>query len=108
MDNADFDPTVDEDEEEEYDTQRADFEEKYYDKELMNGAIVICNYSCAINFNLIVNAQEYGNIWTDDRGSDNGIHPSIEPGNPNKMTFLNWYELWLTILQRILKTNLQL
>jgi hypothetical protein len=34
-------------------------------------------------------------MWTDDRGSDNGIYPSHELGNKSKVTFLNWYELWL-------------
>jgi hypothetical protein len=45
--------------------------------------------------NLVVNGQEYGNIWTDDRGSDGGIYPSMELGNKEKINFLDWYELWL-------------
>jgi len=94
--NLEFEPTVDFDEnEEEYDRQRADFENTYYDEEHMNGAIAICNYGCAISLNLIVNGQEYGNIWTDDRGNDGGIYPSQELGNKERITFLNWYEMWL-------------
>ena len=94
--NLDFKPTVVEEEnEEEYEKQLSDFEEKYYDKELMNGVIAICNYGCAVNLNLVINGKEYGNIWTDDRGSDKGILPSFELGNTDKITFLNWYELWL-------------
>lgn len=94
--NLNFLSTADEDEnEEEYEKQREEFEEKYYDKEQMNGVIAICNYGCAISLNLVVNGQEYGNVWTDDRASDNGIYPSFELGNREKITFLNWYELWL-------------
>ena len=89
-------PSEDEcEDEEEYDRQQADFEKMYYDREQMNGVIAICNYGCGISLNLVVNGQEYGNIWTDDRGNDNGIYPSLELGNKDRITFLNWYELWL-------------
>lgn len=94
--NLTFEPTVDEDEnEKEYERQLEAFEELYFDREQMNGVIAICNYGCAVSLNLVVNGQEYGNIWTDDRGSDNGIYPSRELGNEHRITFLNWYELWL-------------
>lgn len=94
--NLEFQPTVNEEEyEEEYEKQRQAFEEMYYDKEQMNGTLAICNYGCAISLNLVVNGEEYGNIWTDDRASDAGIRPSHELGNKEKITFLNWYELWL-------------
>ncbi|MES2774053.1 MAG: SMI1/KNR4 family protein [Bacteroidota bacterium] len=92
--NLEFNPNVD-DESEEYETQLSDFEEKYFGKDLMNGTIAICNFGCGVNLNLVVNGREYGNIWTDDRGSDNGIHPSSELGNTYRIGFLNWYELWL-------------
>ncbi|SEW57475.1 SMI1/KNR4 family protein [Chitinophaga arvensicola] len=94
--NQTFEPTVDaEENEEEYQKQRIQFEEKYFDKQQMNGVIAICNFGCAVRINLVVNGKEYGNIWTDDRSSDYGIHPSYELGNKEKINFLNWYELWL-------------
>lgn len=94
--NMEFETRIDEDKnEKEYENELSKFEEKYFNKELMNGVIAICNFGCGVNLNLVVNGQEYGNIWTDDRGSDNGIHPSNELGNKDKITFLNWYELWL-------------
>jgi hypothetical protein len=94
--NIKFRPTVDEDvNETAYEDELSKFEEQYFDKEHMNGVIAICNYGCAISLNLVVNGLEYGNIWTDDRASDNGIYPSLELGNKEKITFLNWYELWL-------------
>jgi hypothetical protein len=94
--NWKFQQTVDEDKsEDDYEDERMKFEKKYFDKEQMNGVLAICNYGCAVSLNLVVNGQEHGNIWTDDRGSDNGIYPSHELGNKDKITFLNWYELWL-------------
>jgi hypothetical protein len=104
--NLEFKPTVDEDEdEEEYEKQRLEFEEVYYDTQQMNGVIAICNYGCAISLNLVVNGEEYGNIWTDDRASDAGIRPSYELGNKEKITFLNWYELWLDNYLKVIKAK---
>lgn len=94
--NMEFKSTVDEDEnEEEYEKQFEAFQEKYYDPKYMTGAIAICNFGCAVSLNLVVNGEEYGNIWTDDRSSDYGIHPSQELGNKDRITFLDWYEQWL-------------
>lgn len=94
--NLIFTTTTDEEaNEEEYEKERSKFEEEYFEREQVNGVIAICNYGCAISINLVVNGQEYGNIWTDDRASDNGIYPSHEFGNKQRLTFLNWYELWL-------------
>lgn len=94
--NLEFAPTVNEEEnEEQYEKELSAFDKKYYDKELMNGVIAICNYGCAISLNLVVNGEEYGKIWTDDRGNGNGIYPSHELGNKDRISFLDWYELWL-------------
>lgn len=89
--NLEFVATVnEEDDEEEYERQYYEFS-----KDLMNGVLAICNYGCGISLNLVVNGKEYGYIWTDDRGNDGGIYPSHELDNKDKITFLNWYELWL-------------
>ncbi|GEP90576.1 hypothetical protein SAMN05660909_02938 [Chitinophaga terrae (ex Kim and Jung 2007)] len=37
----------------------------------------------------------HGYIWSDDRGNDAGIYPSLELGNEKKLSFLDWYEYWL-------------
>lgn len=81
--------------EERYSDRLLEFDQGYYDKEWMNGAIAICKFGCGVTMNLVVNGLEYGNIWTDDRGSGNGIYPSYDLGNTDKISFLNWYELWL-------------
>ena len=94
--NLVFEPSVDENEnEEEYEKQFEVFQREYFDPKHMNGAIAICNFGCAVSLNLIVNGDESGNIWTDDRSSDYGIHPSFELGNKDRIKFLNWYEKWL-------------
>lgn len=94
--NLDFPPPIEEfEKEKQYEIEQLKFDELYYDKEQMNGTIAICNYGCGVILSLVVNGQEYGNIWTDDRGSCNGIYPSCELGNKDKIGFLGWYELWL-------------
>lgn len=94
--NMTFEPTVDEDKNEmEYEKQYEEFQELYFDNIYMDGAIAICNYGCAVSLNLVVNGEEYGNIWTDDRASDAGIYPSKELGNNGRIKFLDWYELWI-------------
>ncbi|RZL50652.1 MAG: SMI1/KNR4 family protein [Pedobacter sp.] len=89
--NVEFTSTVSEDDDEE------EYERQYFEfsKDLMNGALAICNYGCGISLNLVVNGEEFGHIWTDDRGNDGGIYPSTELGNKDKINFLDWYELWL-------------
>jgi len=89
--NEEFVSTVnEEDNEEEYERQYSEFS-----KDLMNGVLAISNFGCGISLNLVVNGEEYGNIWTDDRGNDGGIYPSNQIVNKDRITFLNWYELWL-------------
>lgn len=78
-----------------YNSELDKFDNEYFDPEYMNGVISICNYGCGVRLNLVVNGAEYGHIWTDDRTNDNGIYPSFELGNKQKVKFLDWYELWL-------------
>jgi SMI1 / KNR4 family (SUKH-1) len=104
--NMEFEPTVSEDEnDKEYDRQYEEFTDLYFDSEQTNGVIAICNYGCGIILNLVVNGQEYGNVWTDDRGNDGGIYPTIQLGEKAKINFLDWYELWLDNSVSEMKTN---
>jgi hypothetical protein len=93
--NMTFQPTVSAEEEEEYYKQLTAFEKQYFDPQHRNGAIAVCYFGCGVSINLIVNGHEYGYMWSDDRGSDGGIFPSRELGNSDKISFLDWYELWL-------------
>jgi hypothetical protein len=106
--NLEFEPTVhEEDDEQEYEKQYEDFSNLYFDNQLMNGVIAICNYGCGISLNLVVNGQEFGNIWTEDRGNEGGIYPAMQLGNKGKITFLDWYELWLDNSIFEVKANLE-
>lgn len=94
--NMEFEPTVSKVENgEEYNRQYKEFTDLYFDSKHTNGVIAICNYGCGITLYLVVNGQEHGNIWTDDRVNDGGIYPTIQLGEKAKITFLDWYELWL-------------
>lgn len=76
--------------------EETDFnEEEYFSKELMNGALKISNFGCGISLVLVVNGAEYGNIWVDDRGNDQGIYPDPYFKNNGRINFLDWYEYWL-------------
>lgn len=76
-------------------TDYQQFEEAYFAKEHSNGLLRLCNFGCGVFINLVVNGEEYGKMWTDDRGNNCGIYPSTELGNESKICFLDWYELWL-------------
>jgi hypothetical protein len=45
--------------------------------------------------NLMVNGNEYGHIWFDDRCNDQGIYPDPYFEVKERLTFLDWYEIWL-------------
>jgi hypothetical protein len=80
-----------------------ELEEKLFDEkwELISGEehdygrLNVTDYGYGIVISLIVNGEESGNMWTDNRTHDGGIYPSTELGNTDKVSFLNWYELWL-------------
>lgn len=94
--NMSFTPTADiEKDRQEYDKEYNYFSKFYHNKEHRNGVIAICNFGCGVSINLVVNGQEYGNIWSDDRESNGGIYPTTEYGITDRITLLNWYELWL-------------
>lgn len=72
-----------------------DFEEAYFDDKWVNGLLRICNFGCGVSMNLVVNGEEYGNIWVDDRGNDGGIYPDPYFSQAERTNFLQWYEMWL-------------
>lgn len=59
------------------------------------GRLYISDFGCGIVISLIVSGAETGNMWTDNRTHDAGLYPADELGNKDRITFLNWYELWL-------------
>jgi hypothetical protein len=76
-------------------TEKKEDEDLYefeYDS-LLNGAILISNCGCGDFDILIVNGNEYGNVWGDYRVSGNGMLPlPCEKKQENeRLTFLDWY-----------------
>jgi hypothetical protein len=63
---------------------------------LANGAIPIANLGCAIRILLVVTGTERGHVWIDDRPSDGGIYPAVSEQHPERMTFTDLYEDWIT------------
>jgi SMI1 / KNR4 family (SUKH-1) len=82
----------DEENEDEYEKW---FEDVYWQDNLIDGTIAISNYGCGIKILLVVNGIEKGNIWVDDRMNGTGIFPFDYFGNMGRITFLDWYEIWL-------------
>jgi len=66
--------------------------ESYQSDEWMNGVLRLSTYGCGIYINLVVNGEEFGNLWVDDRIGDNGVYPYNASGS---VSFGNWYARWL-------------
>lgn len=73
-----------------------DFYKQWDDPKHTQGILRLCNFGCGVYLDLVVNGEEYGNIWSSDLASDNGIYPWGQLGDEaERITFLDWYELWL-------------
>lgn len=70
-------------------------EEEYFNNKWVNGLLRISNFGCGVSINLVVNGQEFGNVWVDDRCNQYGIYPDPYFKSEGRLTFLNWYEAWL-------------
>lgn len=70
-------------------------DKEYFDNKWAHGMLRIANFGCGVSINLIVNGEEYGHIWVDDRCNDQGIYPDTYFYDQHRLTFLDWYELWL-------------
>jgi len=77
-------------------TEKKEDDEIYhfeYDS-LLNGVILISDCGCGDFEILIVNGEEYGNVWGDYRVSCNGMMPLTNIKN-EKLSFLDWYNQFL-------------
>jgi hypothetical protein len=72
------------------------WEEEYFSNKHITGSMRICHYGCAIYYLLVVTGKEAGHIWVDDRASDYGIYPAASKSTGGRLTFLEWYDEWLT------------
>jgi hypothetical protein len=83
-----------EDDDEEYDEKMEAWQGRYFDPQLMNGAIPLSDCGCGIGDWLVVTGPEAGNVWRDSRSDHSGIHPLRVGGQP-RLTFEEWYAAWL-------------
>ncbi len=94
-----WNPVQDFDTEDEDYTETDDFkkwEENYFSNRHVTGSLRICHYGCAIYYLLVVTGKNAGQIWVDDRANDCGIYPAISKSTGRRLTFLEWYNEWLT------------
>jgi hypothetical protein len=72
------------------------WEEEYFSNRHNSGSMRICHYACAIYYLLVATGKNTGQIWVDDRANGNGIYPAISKSTGRRLTFLEWYDEWLT------------
>jgi hypothetical protein len=71
-----------------------ELEVHYWNPAIMNGAIPICHLGCALRQWLVINGDQKGFVWNDDRADHGGIAPALgKSGKP--VTFSDWYMDWL-------------
>jgi len=78
----------------EFDSRVEQFEARYWDSSILNGAIPICHVGCAIRIWLVVTGNKRGRLWLDGRAELSGISP-LHSGTGKPATFGSWYEEWL-------------
>lgn len=71
-----------------------ELEARYWHPAIMDGAIPICHVGCAIRQWLVVNGDQRGFVWHDDRVDQAGIHP-LRDQDGRQQTFSAWYMTWL-------------
>jgi hypothetical protein len=78
----------------EYDRQVEEFEKRYWDASITNGAIPICHEGCAIRIWLVATGSQAGRLWRDGRTEQTGIKP-LRLADGAIATFAGWYDEWL-------------
>ncbi len=88
-----------------YDANRYPYETKYCRfefEEFTNGILPILDIGCGSYYFIVVNGEEYGNIWCDNYMSNSEIYPEFS--EEKQLTRLN-FEQWLDIqLDRAINT----
>ena len=87
-------PGDDEYDDEDYERRCDEFDHRYFDSALVDGAIPICHLGCALRQWLVVSGPEAGNVWCDDRADNGGLYPLTAPGKA-RVSFYEWYRGWL-------------
>lgn len=67
---------------------------EYMDVKHISGCLQIGHIGHGCTYLLVVNGQEYGNIWIDDRADYGGLNPVLSK-NGQRVNFAEWYIDWL-------------
>jgi hypothetical protein len=78
----------------EYGAKVEQFEARYWNSSIVNGAIPICHVGCAIRIWIVVTGNQRGSLWLDGRAELTGISP-LRDRSGAPATFESWYEEWL-------------
>jgi hypothetical protein len=78
----------------EYDRLFDQFERKYWNSSIVNGAIPICHQGCALRIWLVIAGERTGQLWQDKRSDHKGVVP-VRLRDGSLATFSNWYCDWL-------------
>lgn len=76
-----------------YDEDLAD-EKNVNRNSIINGTIRICHIGSGNFIFLVVNGAEYGNLWINDRASNDEIVP-LKGKHSERVNFETWYNEWL-------------
>src|SRR5215831_15731299 len=82
------------DDPEEYDRLFDQFERKYWNSSMMNGAIPICHQGCALRIWLVIAGERAGQLWHDRRSDYKGVAPLLLQDG-SVASFSRWYSEWL-------------
>ena len=68
--------------------------EKYMSANHITGCLQICHIGHGATYLLVVNGEEYGNMWLDGRIDYGGLKPLLnEKGE--RVSFISWFTEWL-------------
>ena len=78
------------------DDTKSDEEFFYLNDGFKSGVIHLCGYGCGTCSMIVVNGEEYGNVWTEDIASSDEVYPEYEiENNKSRMNFNDWIILHL-------------
>jgi hypothetical protein len=82
-----------------------ELEQTYWNPSLVDGAIPICHLGCALRQWLVINGEQKGYVWSDDRVDHKGLHP-VRDEAARPVTFSDWYMFWIyDSLQKVGSTS---
>lgn len=71
-----------------------ELEVRYWNSDLVNGAVPICHFGCALRQWLVIHGDHRGFVWTDYRVDNAGLS-TLKSTTDDTMTFTDWYLAWL-------------